>query len=168
MTLFNEYNTYCKTNNKKAACYRLFHDILNELHIGLFKPRKGQCDLCCSFEAGNLSEAAYRAHISTKYKAKLEKDLDKEAAKSDEKLKVITMDVQAVLLSPKLNARALYYKSKLQYHNFTIFDLNTRDVECFFWHEGEGDLSSSSFASCIVHYIENELSQNANIKHIIN
>ena len=59
------------------------------------------------------------------------------------------MDVQAVLLTPRLNASALYYKTKLASHNFTMYNLKTKDVMCYYWHEGEGDLTSHAFASCI-------------------
>ncbi|XP_060081331.1 calcium-activated chloride channel regulator 4A-like [Ylistrum balloti] len=69
------------------------------------------------------------------------------------------MDLQCVLLSPRLQASALYYKTKLACHNFTLYDLATKDVTCYFWHEGEGDLTGNSFASCIVHFIEDMLAQ---------
>jgi len=63
------------------------------------------------------------------------------------------MDLEAVLLAPKLNASALYYKTKLASHNFTIYDLATNDVAVYFWNESEGDLSASSFVSCVTHFI---------------
>lgn len=66
----------------------------------------------------------------------------------------MTMDLEAVLLAPRLNASAIYYKTKLACHNFTIYDLATKDVAVYFWHEAEGDLCASSFASCLTHYIK--------------
>ena len=63
------------------------------------------------------------------------------------------MDVQAVLLSPSLNASALYYKTKLTVHNFTLYDLRSHDVKCYVWHEGEAGLSASEFASCVADYL---------------
>lgn len=72
---------------------------------------------------------------------------------TSENIKVITMDLQAVLLCPSLKASALYYKTKLSCHNFTIYDMKTRDVLCYFWTESEGDLTSNSFASCVFDYI---------------
>ncbi|WAR05978.1 LOW QUALITY PROTEIN: hypothetical protein MAR_021347, partial [Mya arenaria] len=61
--------------------------------------------------------------------------------------KVITMDLQAVLLCPKLQASALYYHTKLACHNFTIMDISCKSVSCYFWTEVEGDLTASSFTS---------------------
>ena len=72
----------------------------------------------------------------------------------DETLKVVTVDLQAILLCPLLKASALYYRTKLAYHNYTIFDLATKEVICYFWYEAEGDLSAHSFASCLTHYLE--------------
>jgi len=56
------------------------------------------------------------------------------------------MDMQSVLLAPRQQASALYYKTKLCIHNFTFFDLNTKDGVHYVWHEGEGGLSAMSFA----------------------
>jgi hypothetical protein len=64
-------------------------------------------------------------------KLRAEKVRDKKLAQSQTSFKVITMDLQSVLLSPRLNASALYYKTKLACHNFTIFDLVTKEVTCF-------------------------------------
>jgi len=84
----------------------------------------------------------------------LEKKHDKERAIANSDTKVITVDLQAVLMTPVQQASALYYKTKLACHNYTIYDLTTRDVKVYFWHEGEGDLSANSFASCLTDYIE--------------
>ncbi|GFO24067.1 hypothetical protein PoB_005057200 [Plakobranchus ocellatus] len=87
------------------------------------------------------------------------KDEDKKrAAESNGRLKVITMDLQTVLLAPALKASALYYRTKLCVHNFTIFDCTTRDVSCYVWHEAEGGLTANEFASCLCHYLESDLS----------
>ena len=135
--------------------------------MGLYSPSKDQCDVCCSYDAGNIPDAEYQAHQSRKLDARMEKNRDKETAENDDSVKVITMDVQAVLLCPKLNASALYYKTKLQCHNFSIYDLKTKADDCYFWHEGEADLSSNSFSSCIANYIENAVAKNDKIKHIL-
>ena len=35
------------------------------------------------------------------------------------------------------------------WHDFTIYNLSNRDVVCYFWHEMNGELKNSNFASCI-------------------
>jgi len=63
------------------------------------------------------------------------------------------MDLQCVLMSPSLQASALYYRTKLCVHNFTVFDCVTRDTDCYVWHEFEGGLSAHEFASCVYKYL---------------
>ncbi|KAF2885171.1 hypothetical protein ILUMI_20997 [Ignelater luminosus] len=66
------------------------------------------------------------------------KNAAKETA-SLEKL-VLTMDLQSILLCPKTLTSAMYYKQKLQFHNFTIYELNRCEVSLYVWHEAsEGD-----------------------------
>lgn len=67
------------------------------------------------------------------------------------------MDLLAVLLAPRLLASALYYKTKLCVHNFTLYDVVTRDVTCYVWHEGEGGVTANEFASCVVDYLNEHL-----------
>ena len=59
------------------------------------------------------------------------------------------MDLQVVLLAPCVFANANYYKTKLCYHDVTIYNLSNRDVMWYFWLEVNGELKSSNFASCI-------------------
>lgn len=78
------------------------------------------------------------------------------------------MDVQCVLLYPRLQASALYYKIKLTCHHFTIYDLASKDVTSYFWHEGEGGLTSPIFASFIVNFIDTIITQSSvPIRHIV-
>ena len=100
--------------------------------------KKDQCDVCVGHTAGNITDAKWQDHVAKKNEARAEKTKDKESAqmcmKDDfegEKVLVLTMDVQAVLLSPSLKASALYYKTKLAVHNFTIFNLANSHVTCY-------------------------------------
>lgn len=137
------------------------------MNLSLYTPKKDQCDVCCGYEVGNVPLETYTEHQNRKSEARAEKELDKACALESKFVKVITMDVQAVLLTPKLNASALYYKTKLACHNFTVYDLETKDVCCYFWHEGEGDLSANSFASCLSNYIQQVVVDNPDLKHLI-
>ena len=68
------------------------------------------------------------------------------------------MDLQSLLICPRLEASILYYKMKLSYHNFD-------EAMNYFWHEGEGELKASVFASCVIDYLDNV--DTSNIKEII-
>ena len=73
---------------------------------------------------GNVDQQTFNAHIEAKNEARAEKMKDKEAA--NDTVSVWTMDVQAVLTSPKTKASTVYYKSKLQVHNYTCFNLGKK------------------------------------------
>lgn len=96
----------------------------------------------------------YTLHQDRKECAQEEKKKDKERTLNESNLKVISMDLQRVLLCPFLLASALYYKTKLCTHNFTVYDLRDHDVLCFLWHEAEGGISANEFAMCLYIYLE--------------
>lgn len=155
--LYRLYTEKCKESNMDFVCRFTFSEILTEKNIGLFKPKKDRCDLCVQHEVGQLNYLDWTAHIKKKENARIEKNTDKEEAAKGS-LAVISVDVQAVKLAPFINASALYYKTKLCCHNYSIYNLHTHDVSCFWWNETEGELKSSNFTSCLIYYLQNMIS----------
>lgn len=151
--LYSEYSAHIKNCSKKPVSYPKFYSIFDEMNIGLYQPKKDQCDTCCAHAAGNISDEIWRIHIQNKDDARDAKAADKKDA-VDGKCHVLVMDVQAVKIAPLLNASACYYKSKLVVHNFTIYDLKSHDARCCLWDESEGEVVSSVFATCVIKYIE--------------
>lgn len=145
-------DSWCKENKIEPASLTLFKYVFEEMNLSLFSPKKDQCDVCVGYETKNISEEIYQQHVLKKEEARNEKQKDKESAD-----KVFTMDLQSVLLCPKSNVSALYYKTKLIVHNFTIFDLHTKDGYCFIWHEGEGELKANCFASIICNFLSTKI-----------
>ena len=69
----------CAEKQKKTPLgYQVFSQEFKENNLGLFSPKKDQCDICTSFDSGNLTEAEYTAHQIRKAAARAEKDKDKE------------------------------------------------------------------------------------------
>lgn len=64
-------------------------------------------------------------------------------------------------MNPKLQK-----KTKMCVHNYTIFDLTSKDVTCYLWHESNGRLHTNIFASMLVDYLEIRLEQSTNIKRV--
>ena len=151
--LYRLYVTKCTEENQNPLCIRILKEEFEKKNLALFKPKKDRCDTCVAHETGNLSDLDFSLHRDKISDARQEKNTDKEQAEVNDRLRVMTMDVQAVLLSPSLNASALYYKTKLTVHNFTMYDLRSHDVKCYVWHEGEAGLSASEFASCVADYL---------------
>lgn len=85
-----------------------------------------------SFKLGFVPEDEHKFHITKKDEARAEKDNDKN--QEDNNI-VFAVDVQALLAAPKSNVSSLYYKSKLNVHNFCAFNLKTKEAYCFLWNE---------------------------------
>ena len=77
------------------------------------------------------------------------------------------MDFQCVLLCPQTKASTIYYKTKLQMHNFTCFNLSNKDGYCYAWEEHKGSLSSEVFAHLQSKHFESILEANGNIEKVI-
>lgn len=105
----------------------LFDQIFIEKKLSIFLPKKDQCNVCCSFNVGNISEGEYREHISKKDRARKEKNQDK--------LRAVNKEVHIFTHNPKLEASAIYYKTKLCVHNFTTYNLGNKDVHCYWFDE---------------------------------
>ncbi len=150
--LYELYKSHCQLNEKKCASRFQLSSAFDAKNLGLFSPKKDQCDVCCSFKVGQCTEAIYKTHIAKKIAAREEKIIDKCLALKG-KCHVLTMDLQSVKLSPMLNASALYYKTKLAVHNFTVYNLKSHQSTCYWWDESEGDLVASTFTTCISDYL---------------
>lgn len=150
--IFQLYKNKCLDEDVLPLSISTFLKEFDEMNLALFKPRKDQCDLCCGYKMHQIEESVYQDHILAKDHARKEKDLDKKKAE-DQAIYCFTMDVQAVKLCPQLQASALYYKTKLQVHNFTIYNLSTHACKNFVWNETEGELCCSVFVTCIVKHL---------------
>ena len=149
--LYRMYSKKCTEHNKRVLSRMFLMDEFHKMNLALFSPRKDQYDICVEHEHKNVSDDVWAEHIEKKNQAREAKQKDKDHAiqclaegYTGKKTLVTTMDVQAVLLAPCLQASALYYKQKLSVHNFTIYNLANQETECYIWHEGEGGLQHMS------------------------
>lgn len=152
-SLYREYQKHSLENNKPCASLALFSDIFEEMNLSIFSPRKDQCDLCCSYKVGNVPKEVWDDHISEKNRARSEKENDKLKAMNGE-IYCLNADVQAVKITPMLKASALYYKTKLSSHNFSVYNPSSHQCTCYWFNECEGNLTANTFASCIFDYLE--------------
>lgn len=65
-----------------------------------------------------------------------------------------SFDLQAVLLCPDLPVKDLYFKRKLNFYYFTIYDEGSRQSHSFTWDECEAKRGSVEIASCLYLYLE--------------
>lgn len=112
-----------------------------------------------------MSKDEYERHIKRKAEARKEKTLDKESVSTTKS--VWTMDLQAVLLCPKTMTSSMYYKTKLQVHNFTLYNLDSKEGFCYIWNETEADLKSEVFAYLQYYRFETIILKNTNLQELV-
>jgi len=150
-SLYVQEAKHVKYTPVSRACFNKF---IKSKKFSIFKPRKDQCDLCCSYKTNQVTENEYQEHILNKDLAREQLKSDTEKANNQENY-TFTMDVQAVKLCPAMNASALYYSMKLKVHNFTIYNVNN-EHQChnYWWNECEGELDASVFVSILLSHLE--------------
>lgn len=152
--LYNFYcNDFCQNHNATPIIqYNNINNIWFDIrgkNISLFKPKKDECDICITFETGNLSIEEKLLHDKIKIEARCEKETDKESIHE-----VYTVDLQSVLLCPKSNVSSQYYKTKLIVHNFTVYDLRIKLGYCFLWNKTERGLTANKFSLIIIYFLQ--------------
>jgi len=139
------YDLYKKeADDAKQRCVskKIFSAIFREINLSFHNPRKDQCDTCTvAHDTKNI--VFPKTFMISTLTIRRQQGTSKELAANDQaRLKVVTMDLQQLLLCPKLFSSSVYYKRKLSVHNFTIYDVASKDGQCYLWHEGEGGLDS--------------------------
>ncbi|KAL1452066.1 hypothetical protein WDU94_006382 [Cyamophila willieti] len=116
-------------------------------------------------EKMRLLKEQYEVHLIEKDLARGEKDELKEqlltATRNNEsagtntpnKMIMVVYDLQAVLQCPRGNVSSLYYKSKVNCFNLTFYNIGTKEADCFFWNETEGNRGPDEIGSCIYKYL---------------
>ncbi|CAG9772313.1 unnamed protein product [Ceutorhynchus assimilis] len=155
--LYNVYVNAAKESNHKAMSQNSLTTLLKKKNVSLYKPKKDECDTCCQYNEKNLNEEKWQKHQYQKDRARAEKVKHKEGSLRGVK-HVVTMDLQAVKVCPSIMASAVYFKTKLCVHNFTVYNLATKQCTCYWFDETQADLQASTFASFVVDYIRIHLS----------
>ncbi|KAK5643905.1 hypothetical protein RI129_007750 [Pyrocoelia pectoralis] len=147
-------DNFCREKSLVPLGRNVFVKTFKENNLALYTPKKDQCNLCFSFKYGNITEEEHKVHIERKENARQSKVDDKILAEKGEII-LLTIDLQAVKLCPYLPANKIYFKTKLCCHNFTVYDLRSRDVMCYWFSENENNqLKASTFTSCIIDYLQ--------------
>ncbi|CAH1959018.1 unnamed protein product [Acanthoscelides obtectus] len=142
----------------------LYADIFNtEFNLSFKEPDNDTCDTCDEFliklkDAGSVEERnelqkKYEAHLldaDNRYKYKRK---DKEGARAQPGIKMITVDLQKCLATPLLKNCQSFYSLKLWTFNYTIYDATDKSADCFVWDESVAGRGGNEMASCMMRYI---------------
>ena len=139
---------------------------MNANNYLLFKRKKDNCNICTAYKMGNTTEETFNNHQKLKEDGFKLKENDKASADGTFTF-VITADTESLLTAPHNDANIMFFHSKLNLHNFTFYDLESRDVLNFVWTEVNGELESSNFTSCYVDYFNSLLERHPDVRKII-
>lgn len=87
---------------------------------------------------------------------------DGNISKTMPSLRVINIDVQKVLTTPRAEIGPLYYYSKLSICNCTIFDLGNLLGTCNVWNKTIGNRGANEISSFLWSYFQEESSKGVN------
>lgn len=166
-SLYEECKQRAANDGVRVVSYPIFSEIFHAENYSVFIPRKDQCDVCIGAKHGTIPAQDFERHRTLKKRAQEMKAHDKMASANDPQTSVWTMDLQAVLLSPKTDASCMFYKTKLQLHNFTVFCLDTKAGFCYCWDECNGNLSGETFAWLQYQHFKEFLDANRQVKKLI-
>lgn len=168
-SLYEEYKNNCSVNNTTAVSGDKFRRLFTEEFNISFKSPK--CDTCAKCDElavsiaqakNNGNEAELRTLLTQKdihlRKAEAARQMLNEAiqaSKNNNKIHVITFDLQQALPTPKLTTGPCFYKKKLWCYNFSIHRCGSSDRGYFyFWDEATAKRGSDEITSCLKKYFD--------------
>lgn len=159
--MYRLYGEFCDNHGEQKVSASMYRKIFNEnFNLGFHNPKKDQCRVCNYYDNADneLKESLkdeHKLHLDQKERVRNEKRNDKlQAASSNGKLVCASFDLQQVLLVPyDPKNSALFYKRRLSTYNFTIYNMGSKQGNCFMWNETTGGRGSCEIASCIHVYL---------------
>ncbi|KAL4720776.1 hypothetical protein ACJJTC_017583 [Scirpophaga incertulas] len=156
--LHRDYVAECKSKGLPFGNYLAYYKIFcTEYNMAFFKPKKDQCESYTNYTNATekdkqIMKHDYELHLKEKQLARDQKDQDKNY--TPDTCIVSVYDLQTAMSCPKGDTSTYYYVSKLNCYNFTIYDIKTKDVNCYVWHEGEAKRGAIEIGTCILKYIK--------------
>ena len=157
--MFDMYREYCVANSQTPASFSTYVKAVVSQKIKFHAPKKDMCELCDVYhksfneEKENLFDE-FDAHIKNKKEFRRLKEEAKSSV--DQSVCTATFDLMQTFQLPKSNLNAIYYKTRLTCYLFTVYELSTKKVECFFWHEGEGKRGSCEISTCLYLWLKRQ------------
>ena len=150
--LYDVYKARCQAFKKTAFSLSKFSDVFKGKSLSLYKRKKDKCNTCTGHDEGNISNEAVLVHQKLKDEGFALKEKDKCSADSISKF-VLTADTESLLQAPLNNSDIMFFRSKLNLHNFTFYDLKSRKVVNYLWSEVNGLIEAANFTSCYIDYM---------------
>lgn len=125
-----------------------------------------RCETCEKYK--NMSEndkrkneLEHRKHIENKDVARDLKNADKARAEKNSEICVANYDMQKVLTTPRSDIGIMYYLSKFNIWNLTIYEFEEKPQgHCNLWNEVVGNRGSNEIASFVYTFIKEKTKYN--------
>ena len=113
-----------------------------------------------------MTEELYTEHLKRKNEGFDLKSKDKLSANNTDTV-VYTADTEVLLIAPFNDANCMFFRTKLNLHNFTFFNLHDKEVMNYLWTEVNGDLEAPTFVSCYISELKYVKKKYPNVSTII-
>ena len=159
LTVLKMYELYkSETEKQEQGSFSLYYTVFKEMGLKFHTPKKDICGICDSFHKASGEEkeslrANYEEHTHQKTKVRDIKTQMKERAAKDHHISAATFDLQQVMYLPQSNRCEIFYKRRLSCFNFTIYELNSKEGHCYFWHEGQAKRGANEISSHVYHFL---------------
>ena len=130
----------------------------------MFKPHKDRCIIYVGKDIGNVSDEDYKKHYEMKCGALEQKEVDNNNGNGNSVM--YCWDIEALLISPRNKSNAMFYRTKLNIHNLTFYDLKTHEVLNYLWNEVDGQIECDNFISIHVDYLKNQIVSHSTINEV--
>ena len=170
--MYDLYKKKCiKDGTSPASSITYRRVFCNEYNFSFHKPKKDSCEQCNAYaekEKNNMLSpedvTKQTEHLTSKERAREEKELDKQKAKSDSAVYAATFDLEAVLYTPCSTVSQIFYRRKLASYNLSVYDLESKDGKCYLWDESQGARGSSEMGTCLIAHLQG---LPMSVKHVI-
>jgi hypothetical protein len=76
---------------------------------------------------------------------------------------VFQFDVQSTKLLPRMQTAKSYYKSKINYHNMTFYNVANQEAQNYWFCEVDASLEASTYASIIIDFLEKNVTERKSV-----
>ena len=151
--MYELYKVWSSKAHNSSVCYATYYKIFTETGLKFHRPNKHQCSLCVNAKENSENSSEYVRHMSEKTGARTAKAAAKELAeKTPKHITAACYDLQQLMYCPKSALAEFFYRRRLRCYNFTIYNLGTREGNCYFWHEGIANHGSCEIRETVIRH----------------
>ncbi|KAG4079311.1 hypothetical protein HA402_008003 [Bradysia odoriphaga] len=161
LTLARMHRMYCaeQSDEKSMVSYTYYSQMFHDKNLSFHHPKKDQCTLCVSYRTGDQStkenlHEEYHLHIAEKNAVRKIKEKCKKESIESQEVATPVFDLEQVFTFPMSPESLVFYKRRLTAFNLTVYELGSRDCDCFFWDETQSRRGSSEIGTCVFLYLK--------------